>query len=477
MEIKDSFVTEIHQDTFNRLVEWASSPKRNPVAVFLYGGPGVGKTTLAYRVCAAANLRAVECNASHVRNRAGVAEIIQPLLQSNNVADFFRPEGHRPLGVILDEIDGMSSGDRGGLTEIIRALKEYKGTNAIFCISNEWADKKYRPLMRVCLSFEIIPPTIPEIQNLLIKKHPDVQPNSDTVTELSTMHQGDLRKILQIWSSTIQKQGLNKTQEFKPRIESTNRISRLENLKQAVIQILSNQVDIMREVALENNDMNLAGLHLHETLPSWLKANINDSKKAYVTYRTLMHDILQSDRIDYYTFFFQYWNLFPYSYTAKLQAANTHLFFDIFSSMKKNIKDVPMVYTSVLSRQSWLFNQFKYLGEVRDFLSFHKSPHRNAGFEGAYRILMSYKARCGTTIQPAIWYELTRVKEMPQIERLEKWLEVLLPPKIRSIHEKKIVEVIETVAKRKKKVKTDDFTALEQHFPDHSQLTTGLIHM
>ena len=128
---------EIHQDIFLKLVEWASkSGRRNPVAVFLYGGPGVGKTTLAYRVCAASNLRAVECNASHVRNRAGVAEIIQPLLQSNNVADFFRPEGHRPLGVILDEIDGMSSGDRGGLTEIIKALKEYTGVNAIFCISN-----------------------------------------------------------------------------------------------------------------------------------------------------------------------------------------------------------------------------------------------------------------------------------------------------------------------------------------------------
>ena len=80
---------EIHQDIFLKLVAWAvgtgGTKRRDPVAVFLYGGPGVGKTTLAYRVCEAANLRAVECNASHVRNRAGVSEIIQPLLKSNNV--------------------------------------------------------------------------------------------------------------------------------------------------------------------------------------------------------------------------------------------------------------------------------------------------------------------------------------------------------------------------------------------------------
>jgi DNA polymerase III delta prime subunit len=460
---------EIHQDIFLKLVEWASkSGRRNPVAVFLYGGPGVGKTTLAYRVCAASNLRAVECNASHVRNRAGVAEIIQPLLQSNNVADFFRPEGHRPLGVILDEIDGMSSGDRGGLTEIIKALKEYTGVNAIFCISNEWADKKYRPLMRLCLSFEIIPPSISEIQNLLIKKHPAVTPSPDTVTELSLLHQGDLRKILQIWSTNVQKYGLTKTGDFKPRIESTNRISRLENLKAAVMQILNNQVDIMREVALENNDMNLAGLHLHETLPHWLKSNITDTRKSYQYYRTLLHDILQSDRIDYYTFFFQYWNLFPYSYTAKLQAVNTRLFFELMNSIKKPVKDITMVYTAVLSRQSWLFNQFKYLGEVRDFLSNHKSPHRNSGFEGAYRILIAFAASSKTA---NAWFELTCVREMPPAERLEKWLEVLLPPPVRPIHGSRIVVpvavAVPTVrAPRKKAIKATKVKVEEQHFLD-----------
>jgi len=452
---------EIHQDIFIKLVEWASKTgRRDPVAVFLYGGPGVGKTTLAYRVCAASNLRAVECNASHVRNRAGVAEFIQPLLQSNNVADFFRPEGHRPLGVILDEIDGMSSGDRGGLTEIIKALKDYTGVNAIFCISNEWADKKYRPLMRLCLSFEVIPPSVSEIQNLLIKKHPTVQPSPDTVTELSQLHQGDLRKILQIWSSNIQKYGL-KSGEFKPRIESTNRISRLENLKAAVMQILNNQVDIMREVALENNDMNLAGLHLHETIPYWLKTNILDQRKGYVNYRKLLHDILQSDRIDYYTFFFQYWNLFPYSYTSKLQAVNTRLFFETMSHTKQPLKDVSMVYTAVLSRQSWLFNQFKYLGEVRDFLSNHKSPHRNAGFEGAYRILIAFNA---SNKSAAIWFELTSVREMPPADRLEKWLEVLLPPPVRQIHGQRIpqpaeIKVKEPV-KRKKKTKGEELHSL-----------------
>jgi hypothetical protein len=106
------------------------------------------------------------------------------------------------------------------------------------------------------------------------------------------------------------------------------------------------------------------------------------------------------------------------------------------NSIKKPVKDVTMVYTAVLSRQSWLFNQFKYLGEVRDFLSNHKSPHRNAGFEGAYRILISFAASNKTA---NAWFELTCVREMPPVERLEKWLEVLLPPTVRPIHGSRVI--------------------------------------
>jgi hypothetical protein len=209
--------------------------------------------------------------------------------------------------------------------------------------------------------------------------------------------------------------------------------------------------------------MNLAGLHLHETLPYWLKTNVLDTQKAYVNYRKLLHDILQSDRIDYYTFFFQYWNLFPYSYTAKLQAVNTRLFFETMNVTKKPLKDVAMVYTSVLSRQSWLFNQFKYLGEVRDFISVNKSPHRNAGFEGAYRILMGF-AKSNKTA--TAWFQLTGIREMPPADRLEKWLEVLLPPPVRAIHGQRIVKVKDEPVKRKKKSKVEELHYLDLVTPE-----------
>ena len=53
---------------------------RTTPAVFLVGPPGVGKTTLAYRVLQKQGLRISEFNASHTRSGANFRKVILPLL-------------------------------------------------------------------------------------------------------------------------------------------------------------------------------------------------------------------------------------------------------------------------------------------------------------------------------------------------------------------------------------------------------------
>ena len=376
----------IHTDLFSQIVDWAKKPApRKPSALFLYGPPGIGKTTLAHAALETAGYRVVEWNASQHRHRAAVEESLIPLLNSRNVADFFRPEGPRNLGLVLDEIDGMSVGDKGGLVELLRILKEYSGDNAIICISNEWMEKKFQPFSKICQAFEVKTPSPADIYKLIEGQFSPTRRPPEAVlkqltTDLLSIHAGDIRKILQSIREVRDDiaSGRITPQDVRSAIESglvdahalgTNRIHRSETIKTAVGQLLRGELDMFAEVSLNNNDLNLAGLHLHESLPTWIRRHVGNTADGYKLYYDAFKTIVSSDRLDYYTFFFQHWTLFPITYQAKLQAVNQRLFASNNASASIQWNDGDMEYTSVLSKQSMLYNQFRYLCEMRDLFA------------------------------------------------------------------------------------------------------------
>lgn len=390
----------IHTDLFSQIVDWAKKPApRKPNSLFLYGPPGIGKTTLAHAALELAGYRVVEWNASQHRHKAAVEESLVPLLNSRNVADFFRPEGPRNLGIVLDEIDGMSVGDKGGLVELLRILKEYNGNNAIICISNEWMEKKFQPFQKICQAFQVQTPTEADIQKLIsmqftgLPTRPPPSVLQEVTRDLLTIHAGDIRKILQsirevkddLAKGSITPRHIRETIDAgysEARALGTNRIRRSETIKSAVGQLLRGELDMIAEVPLNNNDLNLAGLHLHESLPKWITRHIGKTHAGYEKYIQCFQTIVSSDRLDYYTFFFQHWTLFPLTYQAKLQAVNQHLFGNQKYPQLK-WKDDDMDYTSVLSKQSMLYNQFRYMCEMRDMFV-EKDPKHDAGFDTTY---------------------------------------------------------------------------------------------
>jgi hypothetical protein len=359
----------------------------------------------------AAHHRVVEWNASQHRHKSAVEESLVPLLNSTNVADYFSETGPKPLGIILDEIDGMSVGDKGGLVELLRILKDYKGRNAIVCISNEWMEKKFQPFLKLCQTFAVKAPTSTEVEELLVKelgapsraeleKGPRSGEGSSyarVASHLLSIHRGDLRKIFQaikeFKASSVSldpSRSIGALEDVEAKLMagegsalSSNRTRRSETIKTAVGQLLRGRMDMAADVPLNNNDLNLAGLHLHETLPTWIKKHMGNTECGYEMYRRTFRSILASDRLDYYTFFFQHWRLFPLTYQAKLQCVNLDLFGPAGVSDEGKAaewRDDQMEYTAVLAKQSMLYNQFRYLCEMRDMFR-EADPAFDGGFD------------------------------------------------------------------------------------------------
>jgi hypothetical protein len=150
-------------------------------------------------------------------------------------------------------------------------------------------------------------------------------------------------------------------------------------------------MDTYAEIPLNNNDLNLAGLHLHESLPKWLTKNEKNTYKSFDVYSSLMNPITTSDRLDYFTFFYQHWSLFSVTYQVKLQSVNIKLFEGQDPVLKRDDNDLfsvkwndsDMAYTAVLSKQSWLYNQFRYLCEMREIIQKEHNSY-DGGIEGVF---------------------------------------------------------------------------------------------
>ncbi len=108
-------------------------------AIILHGPPGTGKTSVAHVVANELNAEIFELNASDLRNRERLREVLRPVTKQRSLTK-------QSKIILVDEVDGISGTDRGGIQELLK-LVDTTPYPMIITANDIW-DKKFSSLRR-----------------------------------------------------------------------------------------------------------------------------------------------------------------------------------------------------------------------------------------------------------------------------------------------------------------------------------------
>lgn len=137
-------------------------------AIMIHGPPGIGKTTAAHLVAKLEGYDVVETNASDTRSKKLVETNTLGILDTTSLQGYFAADGKKvenskkKLVLIMDEVDGMSAGDRGGVGAVAAIAR--KTHIPLILICNDRKLPKMKPFDHIVFDIPFRRPTVEQIR-------------------------------------------------------------------------------------------------------------------------------------------------------------------------------------------------------------------------------------------------------------------------------------------------------------------------
>jgi len=357
--------------------------------IYIYGSPGCGKTYFITEILKELNYDIIKYDAGDVRNKTLIETITSNNISSQNVLNMMARKPKK-IVIIMDEIDGMNNGDKGGITALIKLIRqkktkkqkmEHMSMNPIICIGNYYIDKKIKELMKVCNTFELKTPTSQQMYEIIKTRIPDIlkicneqnhdhneiftnQMSYDSGTQMFAKIleyiQGDLRKIEFIENIYKKNQKLlnEDTLDHIFHIKKYN-----EDSKKITQKLLHNQISINDHNKIINDtDRTIIALLWHENIVDVLSHLSNDISMPF--YLEILDNICFADFIDRITFQNQIWQFNEMSSLMKTLYNNYlyHKKINNDTAIKHTSQnDNTIRFTKVLTKYSTEYNNILFI--------------------------------------------------------------------------------------------------------------------
>lgn len=178
-----------NEDARSSFVEWFGKWKKGTKPLLLVGPPGIGKTTLANLAAKQFGYDMISLNASDVRNKNRIEEILNPILGNTSILG-------SPM-IFVDEVDGIyGRADYGGAEALIKILKE--PTVPIILAANSDLSTKMKSIKKVVKTIHLRPlsPRLVQLflKKILKKENAKLSPGS--LFKIISESRGDLRSMI-----------------------------------------------------------------------------------------------------------------------------------------------------------------------------------------------------------------------------------------------------------------------------------------
>jgi DNA polymerase III delta prime subunit len=340
--------------------------------IYVYGTPGTGKTTFVSNILKEMGYDIINYDAGDIRNTSVIEDITKHNMSDKNIMSLFNKKVKK-IAIIMDEIDGMNNGDKGGINTLIKLIRPKKTKkqkleeitmNPIICIGNYRVDKKIKELMKVCNTVELKTPTTPQINQIINSLFANIDANIKD--KIINFIQGDLRKLKSIHN--IYK---NDPEFFKGEIiENIFQVkSYNDDTKKITNKLINNYYNINEHVTIMNEtDRTSVGLLWHENIIDVIDKY--DKKTSVPFYINQLDNICFADYIDRTTFQKQIWQFNEMSSIIKT-FKNNKLYHENFQK-KTNYNPTEVRFTKVLTKYSTEYNNSLFIQKLCQKLNMDK---------------------------------------------------------------------------------------------------------
>jgi len=183
---KPSNLNEVLQHPVNNLKELVLGIRK---AVLIHGPTGVGKTVVAHALANELNHELYELNASNLRNKDQIISLLGASTQQRSLFS-------KGKIILIDELDGLSSVDRGAVKAIIEIIQNTKFP--IILTTSSFDSDKLEPLKKYCyiLEFEPLKPESISKKLTEICEKEKLHYDPIAITYLARYSSGDLRAAI-----------------------------------------------------------------------------------------------------------------------------------------------------------------------------------------------------------------------------------------------------------------------------------------